>query len=164
MLLIINNKGLEKWWYELPSLALRSRNEPKWLELENENQTLYSLSSFVAYTVVTIDEKQENSAIWIAKIYDYDTQIAKFDFSTETLQLTQPQVVENKYVISQITENGVIVTLYETPKVELAKFLMAKNTHPSFRLDEKNLTIIDEFGRVIIFDHQEKILQKNIRV
>lgn len=164
MLLIINDKGIEKWWYDLPGFTLRSRNEQKFLEMENENQALYSLSSFVAYSVVTIDEKREDSTSWLAKIYDYDRQIAKFEFSAQTLRLGTPQVVENKYIINQETENGLVVNLYETPKSEIAKVLMAKNTSASIRLDEKFLTITDVFGRVIIFDHQEKILRKNVRV
>lgn len=164
MLLIIHSKGIEKWWYELPNFTLRSRNEPKWLQMENENQAFYSLSSFVSYSVVTIDENREDSKIWIAKVYDYDTQIAKFEFSAETLQLGTPQVVENKYIIWQKTENGVVVNLYETPNVEIAKVLLPKNNYASIRLDEKNLTITDEFGRVIIFDHQEKVLRKNVRI
>lgn len=164
MLLIIHSKGIEKWWYDLPSFTLRSRNEPKWLQMENENQAFYSLSSFVSYSVVTIDENRDDSKIWIAKVYDYDTQIAKFEFSNETLQLGTPQVVENKYIIWQRTENGVVVNLYETPNVEIAKVLLPKNNYASIRLDEKNLTISDEFGRVIIFDHQEKILRKNVRI
>jgi hypothetical protein len=164
MLLIIGSKGIEKWWYDLPGFTLRSRNEPKWLQMENENQAIYSLSSFVAYAVITIEEKREDSTRWIAKVYDYDTQIAKFEFSPETQGLGTPQIVENKYIISQTTENERIIALYETPNVELAKITMSKDTHFSTKLDEKFLTIADEFGRVIIFDHQAKVLRKNVRI
>ncbi len=164
MLLIFTHKGIEKWWYDLPGFTLRSRNETKFLEMENENQSLYSLSSFVAYTIVTIDEKKEDSTLFIAKVFDYNTQIARFNYSTATLQLFRPQIVENKYIISQMTENTQIITLYETPNIELAQFVTSIKVRSSVRLDEKFLTITDEFGRVIIFDHQARVLRKNVRI
>jgi hypothetical protein len=161
--LIFNDKGIEKWWYDLPSFTLRSRNQTKLLELENENQSLQSVSSFVTYSVVQIEETVEDTRFYSVKTYDYDTQIAKFDLSDEAKTLGRPQIVENKYVISQTTENETIITLYETPKTEIAKASLSKNNRCAVRLDEKYLTITDEFGRVIIFDHKDKILRKNLR-
>ena len=163
MLLVFNDKGIEKWWYDLPNFTLRSRNETKWTAMENENQSLHSVSSFAAYSVVQIVEIIEDTENFSIKIFDYDAKIAKFDFPNKTFGTGKPQIIENKYVISQITENGVIIDLYETPSNQLAKFIMSKNTVCSARLDEKFLTITDEFGRVIVFDHQEKILRKNLR-
>jgi hypothetical protein len=163
MLLIFNDKGIEKWWYDLPQFVLRSRNEMKLMQLENENQRLQSVSSFVAYTAVQIEETVEDTRFYSVKVYDYDTQIAKFNLSDEAKMLGRPQIIENKYVISQTTENETIITLYETPKTEIAKVILSKNSRCAVRLDEKYLTITDEFGRVIIFDHKDKILRKNLR-
>ncbi len=163
MLLIFNDKGIEKWWYDLPSFMLRSRNQTKWLVMENENQSLHSVSSFVAYSVVQVVEIIEDNEHFSVKVFDYDTKTAKFDFPNEIVGVRKPQIIENKYVLSQTTENRVIITLYETPKTEIAQFIMSENTVCSVRLDDKFLTINDEFGRVIIFDHKEKILRKNLR-
>ncbi len=163
MLLIFNDKGIEKWWYDLPSFTLRSRNETKLLEQENENQTINGISSFVAHSLVQIEETVEDKQDFIIKIYDYNTEIAKFNLPERTQTLGKPQIIENKYVIKQITENGTIITLYETPKIEIAKIILSKNNNSSVRLDEKYLTITDQFGRVIIFDHKDKVLRKNLR-
>ncbi|HRH45535.1 MAG TPA: bpX6 domain-containing protein [Pyrinomonadaceae bacterium] len=164
MLLLQTYKGIEKWWYELPSFTLRSRNETKFLEMENEHQLLESVSSYVAYSLVQIIEKRKDSENRYLKIYDYDKQIAKLNFPDETVHMWIPPMVENKFVIIEYQKNGYIFTLYETPDVEMAQIKLPENKDYSVRLDEKNLTITDVFGRVIIFDHQEKILRKNVRI
>jgi hypothetical protein len=163
MLLIDNAKGIEKWWYDLPQFTLRSRNETKFLQLENENQRLNGISSFIAYSVVQIEETVEDKIFFQIRVYDYDTQIAKIEFDEQTISLGTLQMCENRYVISQLFDNKRVISLFETPKDKLAEFILPETELFSVRLDEKFLTITDNFGRVIIFDHKDKILRKNWR-
>lgn len=163
MILTANEKGFEKWWYELPSLTLRSRNQTKWLEMENENQAVHSVGSFVAYSVVQIAEITEDDRKYETRIYDYDTLLKKIDFSPETLVVGKPQIIEKTFALSSITENGAIISLYEIPIRKIADFTLLKSKDFSIRLDEKFITVTDEFGRVIIFDHQEEVLRRNLR-
>lgn len=163
MLLIANDKGFEKWWYELPQFTLRSRNQTDWLAMENENQTLHSVASFVAYSVVQIVETAEDYKKFKVKIYDYDLKKSDFDFSNATLAAGKPQIIEKIYTLSSATENAFVVSLYEAPQTELAEFTISQSKTCSVKLDEKFLTVTDEFGRVIIFDYKEKLLRKNLR-
>ncbi|MCU0238057.1 MAG: hypothetical protein MUC29_01335, partial [Pyrinomonadaceae bacterium] len=163
MLLIYNAKGIEKWWYDLPQFTLRSRNETKFLQLENENQRLDGISSFIAYSVVQIEETVEDKLFFQIRVYDYDSQIAKFNLDEKTLSLGILQMCENKYVISQLFENTRIITLFEIPQTKIAEIILPETENFSVRLDEKYLTVTDNFGRVIIFDHKDKILRKNWR-
>ncbi len=163
LMLTASDKGFEKWWYELPSLTLRSRNQTKWLQMENENQTIHSVGSFVAYSVVQIAEITEDYKKYEARIYDYDKLLKKIDFPPETIAVGKPQIVEKTFALSNITENGAVVSLYEIPIRKIAEFTLPKSPNFSVKLDEKFIIVTDEFGRVIIFDHQEKVLRQSLR-
>ena len=163
MILTANEKGFEKWWYELPSLTLRSRNQTKCLAMENENQAIHSVASFVAYSIVQVAEITEFGNTYEVRIYDYDTFLKKIDFLPETLAVGKPQIIEKTFALSSIAENAAVVSLYEIPDKKIAEFTLLKSKECSVRLDEKFLTITDEFGRVVIFDHQEKVLRQNFR-
>lgn len=164
MLLIFNEKGFEKWWYDLPQLVLRSRNEQKWFTLENENQTFHSVGSTLATSVVQLVESFEDQNKFCVKIFDYNTQIAEIDLSEQTVAAGKPQIFEKTYVLTSITESGLIVSLYEVPKKQIAEFELSNSKSCSIKLDEKFLIISDEFGRVIIFDHKERFLRRNLRL
>jgi hypothetical protein len=87
----------------------------------------------------------------------------KFHFPDETLAVAKPQIIEKTFALSSVTENGVFVSLYEISGNQIAEFKLLKSKDYSAKLDENFLTITDEFGRVIIFDHQEKVLRGNLR-
>lgn len=163
MVLIFNEKGFEKWWYDLPQLILRSRNEQKWIAMENENQSIHSVGSSLAYSIVQIVESVEDQNKFRVKIFDYNTKMTEFDLSNKTLDVGKPQVFEKTFALSSVTENGVIVSLYEVPKNQIAEFKLPHSKNCSVQIDEKFLTITDEFGRVIIFDHKKKLLRRNLR-
>ena len=163
MILTANEKGFEKWWYELPSLTLRSRNQTKWLAMENENQAIHSVASFVAYSVVLVAEITEEYKNFEVRIYDYDTHLNKFHFPNETIAIAKPQIIEKTFVLSGISQNAAVIGLYEISGNKIAEFTLLKSKECSVKLDDKFLTITDEFGRVIIFDYQEKILRGNLR-
>ncbi len=163
MILTANEKGFEKWWYELPSLTLRSRNQTKWLAMENENQAIHSVASFVAYSIVQVAEITEEYRNFEVRIYDYDTHLNKFHFPNETVAIAKPQIIEKTFALSSITKNAAVISLYEISNNKIAEITLLKSKECSVKLDEKFLTITDEFGRVIIFNHQEKILRANSR-
>lgn len=167
MLLVdIAGKGIEKWWYDLPSLVLRSRNQGTgWYQVKNERQYLVHISSFVAHAVLVKQEmiEPEMRVEFEAEVYDYDTRIAKFELPPEVINVRKPQIIDRQYVLIKQTEDAIIITLYEIPNVQVASFYLKKSKSFNVRLDEKYLTMTDEFGRIIVFDHKEKVLRKNIR-
>ncbi len=163
MLLVGNDRGFEKWWYDLPSLTLRSRNQTKWFEMGNEKQTIHSVSSFVAYSVVQIAQTAADDKKFEARIYDYDKQLDKIYFADETIAIGKPQIVGKTFALSSVAEKGAVVALYEVSGGKIAEFTMLKSKDCAVKLDENFLIIIDEFGRVIIFDYKEKILRSNLR-
>ncbi len=164
MLLVFEEKGFEKWWYDLPKYVLRSRNQVKWLALDNENQAFHSVGSFIAYSIVQIEEIVEESLKFEAKIFDYDHFMGKIDFPPETIGAGKPQIVEKVFALTSITENAVFIDLYEISKNHIAGFKLPKSENFSVKLDEKYLVITDDEGRVIIFDYKEKLLRRNIRL
>ena len=164
MLLIFNEKSFEKWWYDLPQFALRSRNEQVWFQMENENQSINSVSSFVAYTVVQIAEIVEEMTAFEARIYDYNTKVGVISFAEETSSVAPPKMIERIFVIISCVSDDVLVRLYEVPAKQLFEVRIKNAENCSYRLDDINLTISDNFGRVIVFDHKEKLLRKNLRL
>jgi len=164
MLLIKNQKGFEKWWYDLPQFALRSRNDQTWFQMEKENQFLQSVSSFIAYTVVQITETVEESQKFEAKIYDYNAKVATISFAAETKAAAPPKIIERVFVLVSRNADDILVELYDVPNNKLAEIRLKNTEHCFYRLDEKYLTVTDNFGRVIFFDHKEKLLRKNLRV
>jgi hypothetical protein len=164
MLLIFNEKGFEKWWYDLPQLVLRSRNEQKWIAMENEDQSIHSVGSSIAHSVVQIVETVENQTKFRIKIFDYNVKMTEFELAGETLAAGKPLIFEKTFALSSVTENGVKISLYAVPESQIAEFNFLQSENCSLKLDEKFLVITDEFGRVIIFDHKEKILRRNLRV
>ncbi len=166
MLLVdLPGKGIEKWWYDLPDLVLRSRNQgTHWYETKNERQSVWGISSFIAYSVVVKQEimEPETRLEFVAEVYDYDTGIAKFDFPSDIVNIAKPQIMERQCVLIKYTKDAMFVTLYEIPDVRLAMFYLRQSKSGHVRLDEKYLTITDELGRIIVFDHKEKILRKNM--
>lgn len=167
LMLLVNiaGKGFEKWWYDLPSFTLRSRNQPKgWYETDNEQKFLAEVSSFVAHSVVLKQEFDAQDKIkFEVEIFDYETRIATIEFPPEII-IERPQIVEKTYVLIEERENETIVSLYEIPKTQIAIFRLKNSKRTNVKLDDKNLTIADECGRVIIFDHREKILRRNVRI
>ncbi|MBS1795964.1 MAG: hypothetical protein JSS81_19075 [Acidobacteria bacterium] len=165
MLLIIGAKGYEKWWYDLPALVLRSRSEQtKWLAMDNERQSLGSAASFFAFSVVQIAEQGPDLPKFTARVFDYETKIADIDFPEGSLSTSPSQVVDKRFVLESLLADGVAARLYEVPNRRIAEFTLRGELAAHIRLDEKNLTIADARGRVVVFDHKERILRKNIRV
>lgn len=164
MLLIFNQKGFEKWWYDLPQFILRSRNDQTWFQMENENQILNKVSSFIAYTVVQIGEAVENTVKFSARVYDYNTKVAVIPFAETTKYIVPPKMIERIFVLSSRAADDVSVNLYEVPSKHLAEIRIKNTENCYYRLDEKYLTVTDNCGRVIVFDHKEKLLRKNLRV
>lgn len=175
MLLTFNEKGFEKWWYETPSFTLRSRNQTKWFEAIDQKQSVISAGSFVAYSVVQIAETMsepdapppinERAAAphFQTLVFDYDTRIAALDYPDEVLRVGKPQIVERTYALFHETETRAVVRLYEIPQNLIAEFTLDDVADCHFRLDEKFLTITDAAGRVLVFDHKERILRRNFR-
>ena len=165
MLLVLNQKGFEKWWYALPDFTLRSRNQTKWFDLADENQKLDAVASFVAYSVVLLTEEAEENKKFTAEIYDYDRKIAQIEFAETAREVEKPQINEKIFALSSTDENAVVfVRLYAIPQTLIAEFIIEKSENCRFKLDEKSLTVTDDGGRVIIFDHRERILRRNFRV
>jgi len=167
LMLLVNiaGKGFEKWWYDLPSFTLRSRNQQKgWYETNNEQQFLVDVSSFVAHSIVLKQEFDAQDKIkFEVEIFDYETHLTTIEFPLGAI-VKRPQIVEKTYVLIEEKENETIVSLYEIPKTQIAIFRLKNSKRTSVKLDDKNLTIADECGRVIIFDHKEKILRRNVRI
>lgn len=163
MLLILTSKGFEKWWYDLPGLTLRSRNETQFLVMENENQQFHSAASHIAHAIVQISEIAENQEKMMTKIFDYDAKIA--DFETKDFErIFPPQIYGNIFAFGYSAQKDCSVTLYRTPKKQIITFAFEGNNFCNFKLDENNLTITDSFGRVIIYDYSMNITRKNIRI
>ena len=168
LMVLVNfiEKGSERWWYDLPSLTLRSRNQAKgWYEMENENQFLRTIGSHITYSVAVKQENyEEEKSKFDIEIYEYETRVFKFKLPLDTVTLQTPQVVDKDYVLTRQTENETIVTLYKIPGVKIFEVFLKSTKLVNVKLDEKLLTVTDENGRVIIFDHAENVLRKNIRL
>lgn len=159
-------KGFERWWYELPSLVLRSRNQAKgWYETENENQRLGIVNSHVTYSIaVKFEVDLAQKAKYGIEIYEHETRVFKFELPSDTIGLSTAKIVDKNYVLTRQTENETIVTLYKIPGVKVFEVYLKGVKIAFTELGEKLLTVTDEFGRVIIFDHADNVLRKNIRL
>lgn len=162
MLIILNGRGFEKWWYDLPQFILRSRNETKWLQMENERETMVAVSSFVAYSAIAVLDEETKKIT--AKIFDYDSLIGKIELPEETIKVEEIIVIEKKFALLRTTEQATIVSLYEILQMPIAEFTIDGAKKCSFKLDEKLLIIADDKGRVLVFDCAEKFLRKNARI
>ncbi len=131
--------------------------------MENENESIHSVGSFVAHSVVQIIVKHEDYSKLQVKIFDYNMQTADFSFTENLHGLEKPQIYDKIFVISRLTDDGAIICLYEIPKKQIAGFKLPNSKDFAVKLDENYLTINDEFGRVIIFDHKEKVTRRNLR-
>lgn len=166
LMVLVNlpGKGFEKWWYDLPNLVLRSRNQMKgWHETQNENQWLANLTTSVARSIAVKQELIEDKPRFSVEIYDYENKIGQLQFLDQTIDLEKPQIAEDGYVIANRTENETTVTLYSFPNKKIAEFHLHQTKAISTKLDKKNLTITDELGRVVVFDYREEVLSKNLR-
>lgn len=159
-------KGFERWWYELPSLVLRSRNQAKgWYETDSENQFLAYINSHVTYSVAVKQEIDEaGKTTFDIEIYENETRVFKFELPPETVVLKTPEIVDKNYVLTRQTENETIITLHKIPSVKVFEVFLKGTKIVNVKLGEKLLTVTDESGRVIIFDHADNVLRKNIRL
>lgn len=163
MLIVFNERGFEKWWYDLPQFILRSRNQTKWLELEKGfNETAVSVSSFIAYSAVVIADEQTKK--FAVNIFDYDSIIGKIELPEETTAVSEIIVIEKKIALLRTAEQSTIVSLYDVSQTLIAEFIIDGAEKCSFKLDENFLTVADDKGRVLVFDCAEKFLRKNARI
>jgi hypothetical protein len=165
MLVNMPGKGFEKWSYDLPNLVLRSRNQVKgWHETANENQFLSNLSVSVAYSIAVKQELiEKDKPCFDVEIYDHETKVGEFRICDETIGLGKPQIVVDQYLVINYTKGETTVVLYSAPTKETALFCLRGTTSGNVKLDEKFLTVSDEWGRIIVFDYREGILRKNLR-
>lgn len=167
MLLVnIDGKGFERWSYELPALVLRSRNQAKgWYETENEYQFLSIVNSHITYSVAVKEEIYEDrNPKFDVEIYDHETRVFKFELPPDTITMNVPEIVDKNYVIVRLVKDDMIVDLYKIPNIKIFEVFLKGAKTANAKLDENFLTVTDELGRVIIFDHANNVLRKNIRL
>jgi hypothetical protein len=164
--LTLDAKGFETWWYELPNLTLRSRNQRKWLETTDQS-ILYSANiSEGGHSVVIMQQQGEESEHlrFYANIFDHEHLARKFEFPPETIRLNHPEISNQYSAVTGYTQSKAVVNLFFGGGNLIATFVLKAAQNVSTKFDENHLTIADDCGRILVFDYKNQALRYNLRV
>jgi hypothetical protein len=162
--LTLDASGFETWWYELPSLTLRSRNRRKWLENAGES-VLYSANiSEGAYSVVIMQQEESEQSRFYALIFDHEHLARKFEFPPEIVRLNRPEISNQYSALTSYAENKSVVNLFFGGGDLIATFSLEDARNVSTKFDENYLTIADDCGRLLAFDYKNRALRHNLRL
>ncbi|HLM62516.1 MAG TPA: hypothetical protein VK308_17070, partial [Pyrinomonadaceae bacterium] len=164
--LTLSAKGFETWWYELPTLILRSRNERKWLDNAAESFLHIANISEGGHSVVIMQEQIQESTDWrfYANIFDYEHLCRRFDFPLDTVRFNRPDTFTQYAVVVAYSEQQATDYLFFGSGNQIATFHLVKARNVSTKFNENYLTISDDCGRILIYDFQNRILQQNLRL
>ena len=164
--LTLNTKGFETWWYELPSLTLRSRNERKWLDNANESLLYNANISEGGFSVVIMQHHvgESEDLRFYANIFDHEHLVRKFDFPHNTKGFNRPDVFNQYSVIVSYAEEYAKTYVFLGSGNLIATFTLALARNISTKFDKNFLTITDDCGRLLVYDYKKQTLRQNLRM
>ena len=167
--LTLDAKGFEIWWYELPNLTLRSRNQRKWLENAGESYLHTANISEGGHSAVVMQQPSpaDESAApprFHALIFDHEHLARRFDFPPEVARIDRPEIFSQYSAVTSYTANRAVINIYFGDGSPTAVFSLADARNVSVKFDENHLTVVDDCGRLLVYDYRNKRLKNNLRL
>lgn len=164
--LTLNTKGFETWWYELPSLTLRSRNERKWLDNIGESVLYNANISEGGHSVVIIQEQIADSEDlrFYANIFDHEHLTVKFEFPLDIKGFNRPDIFSQYSVVTAYSEQYAKVYVFFSSGNLIAVFTLELARNVSTKFNGNFLIITDDCGRLLAYDYKNRTLRQNLRL
>lgn len=167
--LTLDAKGFETWWYELPNLTLRSRNQRKWLENAGESHLYTANISEGGHSVVVMQQlspAEESVAPphFYAHIFDHEHHARRIDFPPEVARIDRPEIFSQYSAITSYTANEATINIYFGGGNLTAIIALAGAQSVSVKFQENYLTVVDDCGRLLVYDYRNKQLKSNLRL
>ncbi len=167
--LTLDAKGFETWWYELPNLTLRSRNQRKWLENAGES-LLYTVNisegghSVVVMQQLSSAEESAEPPRFYALLFDHEHLARRFDFPPEVVRIDRPEIFSQYSAITSYTANEATINIYFGGGNLTATVTLAGAKSVSVKFHENHLTVVDDCGRLLVYDYRNRQLKSNLRL
>ena len=166
--LTLDAEGFETWWYELPNLTLRSRNQRKWLENAGES-VLYTVNisegghSIVVMQQLSPSEESVAPPRFYALIFDHEHLARRLDFPPEVVRIDRPEIFSQYSAVTSYTANEATINIYFGGGNLTATITLAGAKSVSVKFDENHLTVVDDYGRLLVYNYKNRILHQNLR-
>lgn len=135
----------QKWRYELPSMTLRAKDS-------------------VAREIETIIEDKDGHDISVyGSGFEFVKTIPILEFPDETAVIVPESVVGDVRALKMLGDAWVLFRVYRVNGELIAEIFLEENAGADVKLDSRHAIVTDHRGRVIIFDHKERVLRANLR-
>ncbi len=167
--LTLDAKGFETWWYELPNLTLRSRNQRKWLENAGESVLCAVNISEGGHSVVVMQQfsSAEESAEpprFYALLFDHEHLARRFDFPPEVVRIDRPEIFSQYSAVTSYTANEAVINIYFGGGNLTATISLGGARMVFVKFDGNHLIVVDDCGRLLIYDYRNRQLKSNLRL